>query len=141
MTVRAREVAGLPASLYSKKDQSKLGRHAGMLVLAPKRAVALAIVVVACVSDSFAPLIEACAEEMTQVRNQHPGAPTRTQRLTLSDGRRVVIWDLRIQPGPGLSPTSMTFIWDADAPQSCVVCVPGSPGCVTATTRSRIART
>ena len=108
-----------------------------MRVLPRELTAAVVVSVIACARDPFVPLFDACADEMAQVRESYPGAPTGTRQLTLSDGSRVVIWELPVQPGPGLSPTSMAFIWSAEAPQSCQVCVPGSPGCVPASTATR----
>ncbi len=95
--------------------------------------VVIGIVVIACAKDPFAPLLDACTDEMNHVRTMYPGAPTGIQRLTLPDGRRVIVWGLPTQQGPGLSPTSMAFIWSADTPQTCLVCIPGSPRCPAST--------
>ena len=101
-----------------------------MILLVRQSFALVAIVIAACASDLFAPLRRACADEMDQVRSTYPGSPTTVEHFALSDGRRVVIWGLPVQPGPGLSPESMAFIWSADTPQACLVCIPGEPGCI-----------
>ena len=88
----------------------------------------LALLLLSC-SDAFGPLFEACAPAMESVRSSYPGAPTREQRITRPDGRRIVIWDLPVPPGPAPVPTEVAFIWSPSAPHVCSVCWPGDPRC------------
>ena len=92
------------------------------------RTVPLAILatVLACGKDPFDPLFDACAGEMATARRTY-GAPTAQHRVTMADGRRAIIWDVPSEPGAGLRPAQVAFIWDPAAPGACTFCVPLSP--------------
>jgi hypothetical protein len=89
-------------------------------------ATLIVLVALAC-DNAFEPVLEACRDEMATVRAAFANTPSREQRTTLSDGRRAVIWDIPPQPGPGLQPEGVAFIWSASAPDACTVCYSSDP--------------
>jgi len=91
-----------------------------------RRAVTLTgiVLALACGDNPFEPLYQACANEMATVRSDYVDTPSREDRVTLSDGRRAVIWDIAIQPGPVTTPRGVAFIWSAASSASCTVCWP-----------------
>ena len=86
----------------------------------------LAAFLLACSNDPFAPLVRACLDEMATARTTF-GAPTAERRVTLSDGRRAIIWDVPGVPGGGLQPGQVAFIWNPATPGTCTMCLPLSP--------------
>ena len=91
-----------------------------------RRAVTLTgiLLALACGANPFEPLYQACANEMATVRSDYVDTPSREDRVTLSDGRRAVVWGIAIQPGPVTTPRGVAFIWSAASSASCTVCWP-----------------
>ena len=89
-------------------------------------AVIVALGSLAC-DDAFGPLLETCADEMASVRSTYVNTPSREQRQRLSGGRLAVIWGIGPQPGPGLHPSGVAFIWSAATPAVCTVCYSSDP--------------
>jgi len=85
------------------------------------------LLTLACDENPFAPLYDACAAEMATVRNTYVNTLDREDRVTLPDGRRAVVWSIAVQPGPGLTPRGVAFIWSSAVPASCTVCWPADP--------------
>jgi hypothetical protein len=85
------------------------------------------LLALACDENPFAPLYDACAQEMPTVRQTYVDTPDSEDRVTLADGRRAVVWGIAVQPGPGLTPRGVAFIWSSAAPASCAVCWPADP--------------
>ena len=48
--------------------------------------------------DPFGPLFNACVDQMATARTTY-GVPTAEHRVTMSDGRRGIIWDVPGTPG------------------------------------------
>ena len=82
------------------------------------------LLALACVDNPFEPLYQACADEMANVRTNYVDTPSREDRVTLSDGRRAVVWGIAIQPGPVTTPRGVAFIWSPASSASCTVCWP-----------------
>jgi len=82
------------------------------------------LLALACGDNPFEPLYQACADEMAKVRGDYVNTPNHEDRVTLSDGRRAVVWGIAIQPGPVTTPRGVAFIWSATSSASCTVCWP-----------------
>jgi len=84
------------------------------------------LLALACDENPFGPLYKACADEMATVRSNYVGTPSREDRVTLSDGRRAVVWGIAPQPGV-LTPRGVAFISSTASSASCTVCWPADP--------------
>jgi hypothetical protein len=93
---------------------------------APMTASLIILLALAC-DNAFEPLLDACRDEMASVRALFVDTPSGERRVTLSDARRAVIWDIAPQPTPGLVPDSVAFIWSSTAPEACTVCYSSDP--------------
>src|SRR5438132_8583811 len=59
----------------------------------PTSLAILAASLVTCHDDPFGPLFNACVDQMATARTTY-GVPTAEHRVTMSDGRRGIIWDV-----------------------------------------------
>ena len=98
--------------------------------MSPNKACTAAVIVtllsLTC-DNAFEPLLDACADEMATVRGTFVNTPSREQRTSLANGRLAVIWDIGPQPGAGLYPSGVAFLWSADTPDACTVCYSSDP--------------
>ena len=113
-------------ALRPQLKRDPLGGAASTMRILPTSLSILAASLVACHDDPFGPLFNACADQMAAARTTY-GVPTAEHRVTMSDGRRGIIWDVPGTPNGGFQPSQVAFVWDPAAPGACTFCVPGFP--------------